>query len=299
MQGSVLYIESRIDRWLVSLGLVLGFLSAGLLFWGSSDSGLLEGLQPVGTLVTQNGVQRRHSKSLSWSKIAKSGKLYPKDVVYTPAQSSAEVQMGNSQKLILEPESMVEFDTVTSGTFNVVLVQGIAKIQSEKGEETKILVKEEETSSVTPVLKRPSLPFLLVDLQAWRIQQGELIQVLGKLGSNSKILEEEKGSLAPAELKSLQYFKVGLAPVLTKTGEENSEWQILRWSEIPLSGVLYEVEISRDENFKRAIRQDSLKNRTLEVQLLDPGQYFWRVKAKHSGNQIQSALGMLKIERKQ
>jgi len=299
MQASLLLVESQIDRLLVSLGIALAFLAAGLLLFNSAESGLMEGLEPIGKLVTVNGVQRRHSRALSWSKIIREDKLYPKDMVYTPPNSSAEVFLNTSEKLILEPESMVEFDSVTSGTFNVVLVQGIAKIQSEKNKETKVLVKEEPVTAVAPVVKRPPMPMLFVDVPSWEKKQVELFEGASRSLQLSSLLPEKPFSqLAEQANQSLEDFSISLGPATTILDENKSLWYILKWSKIPLPGIVFEFEISREESFRRSIKQDLITQRMVEIQLAEPGKYFWRVKAKGANSQIESNTGILETGEK-
>jgi hypothetical protein len=286
--GILLVVESRVDRFLLGLGLILSVLAGVLLLTQSRDSEFLGKSPVIGMIKSFSGVNRRHARALSWSKIEKESKLYLKDMIYTPPQSSAEVILNSNEKLTLEPDSMVEFDSVSSDRFHIVLIQGTAKLISDKGTSTAILPTATAVEVVMPEAKKTQLPFFFIDTKSWETSQKELIQNVYTAVKSTKLLPEAQVKMVPMELNSLLDFKLTLLPAkISHSRDSDGPWYRLSWTALPLKGTLYEIEVSRNADFNPAIKHETPRA-FLDIQFLEEGNHYWRVVAKNKNEKNQS-----------
>ncbi|NBX75543.1 MAG: hypothetical protein EBQ92_03245 [Proteobacteria bacterium] len=293
--GILLLFESRVDRLLLGLGFFLSLLAGVLLFTQTQDAELLGKSPVIGVIKTISSVNRRHARALSWSKIDKESKLYLKDMIYTPPKSSAEVILNSNEKLTLEPDSMVEFDSVSSDRFNIVLIQGAAKLVSDKGTSTAILQKPEAVEVKMPEVQKPQLPVFFIDTKSWEASQKELIQNVYTTVKSAKLLPEDQVKLAQLELNALSDYKLGLlAPKISNAQDPEGPWYRLSWTVLPVKGTVYEIEVSRNADFKPAIKHETLRT-FLDIQFLEEGNHYWRVVAKNKTEKSQSSSESLNV----
>lgn len=269
---------TSMDKALLALGLILSFLFGYLVFGPSRSQFNLSGLSQIGSLETSSGVKRRHARALEWEKVRKSTPVYTKDLVYTPVNSSAEVKLADDRILVLEPDSLVEFEAVTSENFEIVLLRGFGKIKSTKTNK-EVLLKVAENPVVQLDQKETlRLPQFFVDVQTWAKAQGEYVTKASETPKMSKLLEVKK--LEALLNFSLADFIVELLPPQRElASSRENPWYQLRWTAVPLPDVSYELKISRTGSFKRSVEQE-LKGSQVPVQFLEPGKHYFKVVAK-------------------
>ena len=281
--------EASLDRLLIGLGLFFSVLGSFFLMRSNYEGGLLEGVQPIGELTTGKMVNRRHARALAWGKIEKVGQLYPKDIVYTPPGISAEVLLNNQEKLYLAPESMVEFDTFSKKGSQLVLLQGIAKIRDQSNQE-KELKAVVEAAPLAPTVKPYQITPILLNTEAWKMTQSNLLASVSAIPRKLDFIPETVVTVPNLDLNLLSDFVVQLsaAKMLSDSSQE-TPWYRLEWQSVPLPGVIYDVEISRTEDFNRLIKYET-KNAFLEAQFVGSGKYFWRVTARNQREKSQSTI---------
>ncbi|NBT59627.1 hypothetical protein EBT16_12665 [bacterium] len=187
-------MESRVDRLLLVLGLILS-LSSGFLLMRPQAVDFSTQSPVIGTLKTSSEVSRRHARSFSWGKIEKESNLFLKDMVYVPPQSSAEVILNSNEKLSLEPDSMVEFDSISSDRFNIVLMQGNAKLTSSNGTTTAVMTQNTEMEVRIPEAEKPQLPMFFIDTKAWELDQSGLIQKMDEQRKTTKLFATDLSAI--------------------------------------------------------------------------------------------------------
>lgn len=272
---------TKTDKVLLGLGLVASFIFAYLVFGPSQMHFNLSGLVEIGSLQTPTGVKRRHAKALEWEDIKNQTTIYTKDLVYTPVESSAEVKLADNRVLVLEPDSLVEFESVTNDNFEITLLKGAGKIKStETKKETKLKVVE------APIVKLEQeeplrLPQFFVDVQTWESAQKEYVSKASMAPEITKLLPVKK--IEDVLKFSLSDYIVELLPPQFKQETETEKtWYRLRWSSVPLPDITYELKVSRTPSFTRSVQQE-IKKSQVPVQFLEPGKHFWKVIAKHKG----------------
>lgn len=269
---------TSMDKALLALGLILSFLFGYLVFGPSRSQFNLTGLSQIGNLETSAGVKRRHAKALEWEEVRKSTPVYTKDLVYTPADSSAEVKLADNRILVLEPDSLVEFEAMTSENFEIVLLKGSGKIKSTDTKK-EVPLKVVETPVVQLDQKEPlKLPQFFVNVQTWAQAQNEYVTKASVIPKISELLEVKK--LEALVNFSLSDFVIELLPPQRElASSQENPWYQLRWTSVPLSDVSYEIKISRTGSFKRSVEQE-LKGSQVPVQFLEPGKHYYKVVAK-------------------
>jgi len=286
--GILVLIESRVDRFLLGVGLVLSVFAGVLLLTQSQESDFLGKSPVIGMIKTFSGVNRRHARALSWGKIDKESKLYLKDMIYTPPKSSAEVILNSNEKLTLEPDSMVEFDSVSSDRFNIVLIQGAAKLISDKGTEKAVMPALAPVEVQIPEVQKPQLPIFFIDTKSWEASQKSLVQSVYSSVKSTKLLPESQVKTALVDLNSISDYKLDLLPPkITNTDDSAGPWYRLAWTVLPVKGTVYEIEVSRSADFKSVIKHETERT-GLEIQFLEEGSHYWRVVAKNGKEKNQS-----------
>lgn len=286
--GILSLVESRVDRFLLGVGAVVSLSTALLLTTQSRDSEFSNNNPQIGTIKVAPEASQRHSRSLSWKKIGSENKLYLKDMVYVPPKSSAEVILNSNERLTLEPDSMVEFDSISSDRFNIVLMQGSAKLASAQGSTKDLQASKKEIEVLMPEVEKPKLPMFFIDTKSWESNQAELIQSVYDLSRTEKLLTESEIQTKDFVLNSVFDYKLELLPPTTEDIKSSEgPWYRFSWTALPVEGTSYEIEISRNKDFKPAIRHET-NQVSLEVQFLEEGTHYWKVIAKNGSDRNAS-----------
>lgn len=293
--------HSRQDKLLIGAGLFCALIASYPLLVGNQDSTLLNGAEKIGGLKTSGVVQRRHARALSWGKIRREGTVYKKDIIYAPKGTSAEIVLSGNEKLILEPDSMVEFDDVSSDKMGVLLLEGQAKVFLKKPGETEskpiVVEAKKDSIQVLPYPKVDAVSMFFVDPAVWKEEQVRLGKTIQEISSKKVgLLSEITVKVPDIKLLSLSDYSLMLLPPQESTGANGaSSWIEMRWREMPVSGVNYELEIAKTPDFRQLITHRT-KGSAVRLQLLQSGQYFWRVRAQNQKEQTVSSVHRFEIE---
>lgn len=274
------------DRALLVLALVLFIFSAHGLYFSQKPTGLDPSAIELGNLVSNGKIKRRHAKSLHWQTVSGENKVFLRDIVYTPKDSTAEFRWGNGHVLNLEPDSMVQFDEVTLDKIEIQLIEG--KVKSHPNIKARMIVQKKEAPM--RLLPYPKSDKFKVGIPKFELLKGELDALdvrLEKIASATllpfetlKTIKEEKKSLT-------DYTAKILAPNKEKFSLARNKWIQLKWQKIPLQGITYTLEISREPSFGRFVSHQTEEN-TLSIQFEDAGIYYWRVKVIEAGKTLVS-----------
>ena len=277
----------RVDRIAIIGSLLLLLLSSYRLFTSRYSTGLDPNAKIVGSLSTTGTVKWRHAKSLGWDTVSGNSPVYVRDMIYTPKDTIAEFHWGDNQSFELEPESMVQFDEVTQDHLEIQLLEG--KIRGGGAKSGVVVKKKSEPMRIIPipkpiVIKKP-------EFEATRFEE-ELTAIDTRLNAE---LEKQVKLLrfAPVKSDTLDPFVLSdfdlflIAPVEDKYNLAKNKWLKMRWFKVPVSGISYQLEISRESSFQRFVSHKT-NGGVLSIQFEDPGQYFWRVKASNGTETILS-----------
>lgn len=274
----VLQKYSWTDRLLILLGLVGSLIFSWILIFVSTGSIDLSGVSEIGTLTTTKSVKQRHARALAWDSLVKQGNIYTRDLIYTPSGTSAEVTLKGQNVLYLAPETLVEFDPVSLNEFDIVLLRGKGKIRNLANNTEKEIRAEKKASSLIKAASAVALPFQYVEPKTWAKQQREKVkQALKKIQVSDVKPVKSLAEVIPFELSDFILELQPINPMNTDAGQ--IPWYQMAWSQIPIPGVVYELEVSRNPNFQRTIQQ-TFKTSRAKVQFLENGIHYWRVVAK-------------------
>lgn len=279
--------QTKVDQLLMVISFLLFSLSAYQLSYYSGESTLQEGAVEIADITTSGTIRRRHARTLHWGSVTEMGKVYLGDIVYTPKETGAEVTWGENERLELEPETMVQFDEITLNRISITLIEGKVKGVS-LGTPSVTLKKRKEIFRVLPYPMTSNMQLLNKDqwLESEKIKLDEELKTV--LEKNTILEPLAKMSEIFEDWKSLTDFSLELLPPPPKKdGLSREHWITMAWTKIPLSNVLYQLEISRERGFEHVILHQT-KNHEISIQLEDPGVYYWRVKAIQGKKQIAS-----------
>lgn len=278
---------TKVDKVLLCLGIVSSLVFIYFVFGPSQMQFNLSGLSEIGNLQTSTGVKRRHARALQWENIKNTSSIYTKDLVYTPVQSSAEVKLVDNRVLVLEPDSLVEFESVNNDNFEITLLKGRGEIRSIDGKKETILKPVKSVPIVNWEKEEPLiLPQFFIDVQTWARAQKEYVSK-ASLAPKVKRLLKVKRIEEILQFSLLDYIVELLPPQVNQDIDQEKPWYELKWSSVPLPGIIYELKVSRTPSFNRSVQQEIRKSQ-VAVQFLESGKHFWKVIAKHKGQRQET-----------
>lgn len=224
----------------------------------------------VGEIRTVKKVRRRHSDTLSWENLKGAEAIYLRDIVFIPRGTTATIALPSGKNVELPEDTMIQFDDTTIENMEITL------------ENFRLLPLKSPSGKMNP---------LLDDIKPLELRHNELTsrmydQVfrdlnLGRVDRIDK-LKLELGNLGDYELNLV-------APVEGRYNLRANRWVKMAWTPIPLEGVNFRLEVSKDPKFRKSLPYKTNNNR-LQVQFDEEATYYWRVKATHKGNELVSKL---------
>lgn len=220
--------------------------------------------EQIGDVVTDYPLRRRHAGTLAWSAIEKEGSIFFRDIVYTPAGTQASVRLKNGKVVPLPEDSLVQFDEVTVANIEIALRE-----TAKKKDVFRLLpMPKTEQSRLLP--DPISLEMLFDDLEARMKQQMDRPQ---------QDLIDVRPPRLEFKLDSLADFQIRLSNPKNKGvyNLQRDSWFTISWSAVPLDDVKYVLEIARNPEFRKKLPFTAESN-SLQLQLQNPGTYYWRVR---------------------
>jgi hypothetical protein len=272
-------------RLVLMVTLALGIF---LLLFGLDSSNLYDSDRPpIGTVFPDGSVRYRAGRSLEWNDVDSEFPVYQRDSIFTPAGSSATIELTEGGTISLKPNTLVKLIDLGSRQTDVELVFGEAK-----------------GATAAPAVPVDNLRNMIYACQ----RTGDVKRLSGPAVEGGVPVLPPPAKLAalppkpvPPRVKpidKLEHFGISiLVPANKSTIPRTSLWVGFNWSPVPVRGVKYELEVSRDLSFKTRIgSKDARPGELLLVNL--PGEYYARVKARVGKEVIESPASqftMLKV----
>lgn len=245
-------------------------------------------LELIGAVaVSQNDVRRKNLDTFSWVPASKKDKVYQNDSIYTGDRSEASVQLQDGTQIKIQPNSLITLN-LKNGQMNLdlrygnlvgTLAQGSSLTVKSGNDEFKLENSEKGGS----------------DIQFNKSHSGAVDLKL--LSGGIKYINKDKTQAlsknAPVAVNAgaLQQLQ---APELVLLTEDNTTWVRatpqdplpFEWSGKGSIGR-YQIEISSTEDFKNLSLKKTTSNQNLQVvEPLEPGSYYWRIKAADLNGRI-------------
>ncbi len=280
------------DRLILVVASLFALLISHRLFFKVYEIPPGDNALELGNIHTEGTVRRRHGKSLAWGDVSGTSTLYLRDILITPKEIGATVTWGNGQSLLIEPNTMVQFDEVSNDKIQIVLYEGKVKQAQKSPTQTapmhKIVVQKQETIKIVPYPKTARLQTLDSDLLSGnalaelKVHTDNLLQKNLVFEPITPIVDK------PFNLNRITDYKIVLlTPSPSQFNAVYNSWQKFSWDYAPLDNIEYQIEISKEQNFDRLITHKTRK-KELELQFQDPGRYYWRIRALQNSASIIS-----------
>lgn len=287
------------DKALIFLAMLV-FLGSGYhLSHFASEGGVAGDAVEVGAFTTSGTIKRRHARTLHWGNVAHSGKVYLGDIVYTPKNTTTEITWGKNEKIELEPDSMVQFDEITLNRVSISLMEGKFKLgKASNKANVSVFVKKAaaEVFHVMPypkIVKQKSILSQLEDLESQKQALDERLKT--ELSQKIELQELVKLAGLVEDPKKLSDYSIALTtPAPGRYDINKNSWMTMAWTKVPLKGVVYQLEISRDKTFGRVVSHKT-KGDELSIQLEDLGVYYWRTKVFSGKESLTSEISEFTI----
>lgn len=273
-------LQSLQDKILILIAGIAFLITGYFLFFGMPRSWFAN-MQVIGQIETSGSIRRRHSGTLSWQSLKGTNQIYLRDIVYVPKDQSASVKFG-SRSFTLPPDTMVQFDESSIDQFEITLLE----------------LKTNSAPLALPVHKA-NLSNLLPELSSFELRLSEL-----KGRTFSSIYEAPQ--LAKAfpmlpnqfSLEKISDYEIRLVePQPERYNLRAFRWMKMSWSPVPLEGVTYVLEVSKDSRFRRNLPYKTKTNKLL-VQFDDEATFYWRVRGtKGNDETISEALSFTMVIR--
>lgn len=274
---------------LQDLRLILMATIAVCLFWVvfARDSGpVLESTKPsIGTVYPEGPIRYRQGRSLEWNDFSGEFPVFERDSIFTPAGSTAYIELNEGGVIDLKPNSLVKLVGLGAKA-DVGIVFGQSSRSAFDADALRNMIyacTPPPTVKQLEILEVPELPVLPV--------------------SSVKLLPTRKvANVKALPLDDLSFYNLKLITPADGAGlPRTSLWVSFTWTEIPVKGVSYTLEVSRLKDFSAA-KIGSKNAQSGGLLLLNlPGTYYARVTARLGKQAILSKVNqfeMLKVARK-
>ncbi len=273
-------LQSLQDKILILIAGISFVISGYFLFFGIPRSWFAN-MQVIGQIETSGSIRRRHSGTLSWQTLKGTNQIYLRDIVYVPKDGSASVKFG-PRSFTLPADTMVQFDESSTDQFEITLLE----------------LKTIPVPLALPVHKA-NLSNLLPELSAFELRLSEL-----KERTFSSIYEaaqlQKAFPMLPNQfsLEKISDYEIRLVePQPERYNLRAFRWMKMSWSPVPLEGVSYTLEVSKDSRFRRNLPYKTKTNKLL-VQFDDEATFYWRVRGmKGNDETISEALSFTMVIR--
>jgi len=219
----------------------------------------------VASIKTEGTVRRRHAGNLAWRNIKGQDSIYLRDVVYVPKNTEAFVTLPGKGTFPLPPDTMVQFDETSLDEIAITLREGT----------------KPKFQLMPSKLHMAKLTRYLQDVMQFELRLSELRQrTLDKVFKELPLVRTSPIFKNDFALDLLDDYDLKLvSPKSDRYNLKSNRWMKMSWSAIPLAGVNYTLEISKDSIFSRVLPHSTKSNRLL-IQFDDEGTYYWRVRAE-------------------
>ncbi|KHD88181.1 MAG: hypothetical protein OM95_10465 [Bdellovibrio sp. ArHS] len=268
------------------------FLYDDSLLFPKANHGKLELIGDVAT--SQNDVRRKNLDTFSWLPASRKDVVYQNDSIFTGDRSEATIRLQDGTQIRIEPNSLITLN-LKNGQMNLDLRYG--NLVGELAQGSSLTVKsgtEEFKLESTPgTAEKPKIQFNKahsgnVDLKLlsgdvkYVDKKKKAVKTLPKnavvaVTKQGEVKQVEKPQLALKTENNINYLRVNPDDPLPFAWESKG----------PVSR--YELEISPSEDFSTvAVSKITSELNTAVTEPLQPGPYYWRLKAFDHNGQISA-----------
>lgn len=266
------------------------FLYDDSLLFPKANNGKLELIGDVA--ISQNDVRRKNLDTFSWIPASRKDSVYQNDSIFTGDRSEATIQLQDGTQIKIQPNSLITLN-LKNGQMNLdlrygnlvgELAQGSSltiksgteefKLESKEGSQEKSKIQFNKAHSGNVDLKLLSGDVKYVDKKKKAVKE---------LPKNAVVAVTKKGEVKQVEkpqifLKTADHTNwLRLNPDDPLPFEWQSKGDVAR----------YELEISPTEDFSSvAISKMTPETKVQVTEPLEPGPYFWRLKALDHNGQV-------------
>jgi hypothetical protein len=279
------------DKVLVGFCLLLilfcGYLlSDGRWIEGNDDTSNLKAVGQVS--FSDRDVRRKHESGLSWSNARESDSVYEGDSIFTGDTSKAKVALKGGNSLSIDPKSLVVIRT-NGDNIELDLKYGAVAGQLAGGQNLIFHGPNGESQVLSG--QNAHIEFSQDQGKKAKIKvlSGKLEVKDSRTGITKTVQKNESVDVATQPTPVPKVAKQYPPPTLTfpapnqlfitdKTNPKDHTVSF-SWSDsVPYSS--YDLQVSKDKDFKLTSIETNLKGQTLENAALDQGVYFWRVRGQ-------------------
>jgi hypothetical protein len=248
---------------------------------------------------TQNDVRRKNNNTFSWLPASQKDTVFENDSIYTGDRSEASVQLNDGTILHVAPNSLITV-SMKDGQMNLDLRYGNLTGEISKG--ANIVVKSDgeefQLSGTEPHAKIKIAKSHLgnVDMKllagAASFKNKKTQAAPQKLHTDTAMALSKKGDLKPIEKISVVLKTPNGISWLRANPEDPLpfEWK----GQGPIAK--YQIEISGDPSFEKNRIEKVTADSALKItEALEPGSYFWRVKAFNSQSEVSAISATQKV----
>lgn len=266
------------------------FLYDDSLLFPKANNGKLELIGDVA--ISQNDVRRKNLDTFSWVPASRKDSVYQNDSIFTGDRSEATIQLQDGTQIKIQPNSLITLN-LKNGQMNLdlrygnlvgELAQGSSltiksgteefKLESQQGSPEKSKIQFNKAHSGNVDLKLLSGDVKYVDKKK---------QAVKELPKNAVVAVTKKGEVKQVEKPQL----------FLKTADNTNWLRINPDDPLPFEWdskgdvARFELEISPTEDFSHvAISKLTQDKKAQVVEPLEPGSYFWRLKAMDHNGQL-------------
>lgn len=242
--------EEAWDRGVVLFLLFVAFGAGTWFFFGQRGGHPPPGTRVFGQIETNGSLRRRFAGELHWRDLRSGDDVFLDDVVYVPA--------GSETRIVRE---------------------GHGALPMRLPEDAMVAVREDGPVVLDFEERQPGSLDPLPDPEGLALRLNELTQRWLRRPERLDLLDVGPAPYGQYPLDKLAYFRLFLVtPVELTLKFKTYTWYDTVWTPIPIDGVSFTIEVSKDSKFERFLSYNSRRSR-LAIQLDQGGIYYWRVRA--------------------
>ncbi len=234
----------------------------------------------LGSVTKQKEILKRKSQnSLAWEDISIESPLFAGDKVFTPANSTATLQIGKSSFINMSSKTLLTIGQTSEKEFKINLEEGNVSANLNKSDNLtsiesagKVLTLDSANANVMINSDKDSQTFALLAGAA-------ILGVNGKdisMKENETLSQNKSGQL----IKNTNHFKLNSPTSESIITELNRKQTKFEWESLEKRQLSKKIEISDNSNFKNILMTKKVEGNfeVLNLSELPSGEYFWRVR---------------------
>jgi hypothetical protein len=239
---------------------------------------------------TSRGANRRHlPQSVGWELFNRGGSVYLNEMFYVSPGNEISLTFKNKRAFVGEPNSIFKISDYTESTVGVTVFSGEVKGSVSVSYRTGLRL------NLSPHFSFRLIAFL-PDLESLTFKLDELIERVAQYSLRNIRMEELRS--IPKDLD----FSGTIDDYVVRTGEPTPGSRLVgqtpvsfSWSKVPLTGILYRVEIALTQKNPLPTMTKLCNGNRLDLDLDRSGEYRWRVRAILGNQELVSETSTFQI----